>query len=214
MRTVGDMSQLDHVIIAAPDLKALADEFHQRTGIRPVPGGRHEGLGTANQLVGLGDGRYIELIGPDPDQPAPGQPRPLRVDDVTETTVVGWAVRPDDIDALVASARTAGYDPRDAEPMSRRTPDGDVVVWRLTPPAGGFDGAVPFLIDWADTPHPSHDLAGAALLSLVIHHPDADGVRSALEAVGATPLVAGVSTAESVRLQLVLDTPKGEVRFG
>ena len=49
--------QLDHIVIASPDLEALASEFHELTGVKPMPGGRHEGRGTANQIVGLGKGR-------------------------------------------------------------------------------------------------------------------------------------------------------------
>lgn len=205
------MSHLDHLIIAGPDLQALADWFHDRTGVRPVAGGRHEGRGTANQLVGLGEGRYIELIGPDPDQPDPDQPRPLRVDDVTEPTVVGWAVRPDDVDAQIVASRAAGYDPGPADPMSRRTPAGELVAWRLTPSSGGFGGAVPFLIDWQDTRHPSGDLPTVTLTELVITHPETDAVATALRAVGAEGLVTEIRDGDAAGLELVLDTPNGRV---
>lgn len=208
------MSQLDHIVIAGPDLKALAAEFQELTGIRPVPGGKHEGRGTANQLVGLGEGRYIELIGPDPDQPEPGQPRPLRVDEVTGATVVGWAVRPDDIDAQVATARDAGYDPGQPEPMSRSTPGGEVVSWRLTPPSGGLGGAVPFLIDWQDTTHPSGALPAVSLRSFTITHPDSGAVRKALAAIAALQPVSAIKQGDAVSLAVELDTPNGRVRFG
>ena len=207
------MSQLDHIVIATPDLPALVAEFHARTGVHAVAGGQHAGRGTANYLVGLGKGRYIELIGPDPAQDDPPEARPLRVDEVTGTTVVGWATRPGDIDARVQSARDAGYDPGDPSPMDRRTPDGDVLEWRLTPPSGGLGGTVPFLIDWQDSTHPSEGLASVTLLSLELTHPDPEAVRAALDAVDSLELVAEIFTG-NIGLAITLETPNGEVRFG
>ncbi|TRY17650.1 VOC family protein [Tessaracoccus rhinocerotis] len=207
------MSQLDHIAIAGPDLDALVAQFHDLTGVQPVKGGHHEGQGTANYLVGLGEGSYIELIGPDPDRPDPDQPRPLRVDEVTETTVTGWAARPDDLDALVASAREVGHDPGAVIDMDRRTPGGELVAWRLTPPTGAFDGVVPFLIDWLDTAHPSDGLPQVRLRSLTITHPDVDGVRAALASVEALDPVSAVKPG-AAGIAVELDTPKGRVRIG
>ena len=207
------MSQLDHIVIAAPDLQSLVDEFHARTGVQPVAGGQHAGRGTANYLVGLGEGRYIELIGPDPEQDDPSEARPLRVDDVTATTMVGWATRPDDIDARVRSAREAGYDPGDPKPMDRRTPDGDLLEWRLTPPSGGLGGTIPFLIDWQDSVHPSEGLPSVTLLSLELTHPNPEAVRTALDAVDALECVAEIFSG-TTGLAITLETPNGQVRFG
>lgn len=45
--------------------------FAGLTGVQPVSGGSHQGMGTTNFLVGLGAGAYLEIIGPDPNQPQP-----------------------------------------------------------------------------------------------------------------------------------------------
>ena len=62
----------DHVVIAAPDLEMAKREFEARTGVAPVDGGPHVGLGTCNALVSFaaeGQGQnYLEIIAPDPDQ--------------------------------------------------------------------------------------------------------------------------------------------------
>lgn len=207
------MSQLDHIVIASPNLTALVAEFRRRTGVQPVTGGRHEGRGTANHLVGLGEGRYIELIGPDPTQQDIREPRPLRVDEVTDTTVVGWAVRPDNLAAQLASSREAGYDPGEPAPMDRTASDGGVIAWRLTPPAGGMGGTVPFLIDWQDTTHPSVGLPALTLLSLTITHPDPAAVRAAVAAVGGLEVVTDFRQGP-VGLAVELETPNGQIRIG
>ena len=98
---------LDHLVLATPDLEATTTAVAERTGVTPVAGGRHVGVGTANTLLGLGDGAYLEIIGPDP-QAEPGHaPRPFRIDSLDRPRLVTWAVRPADLDATVATARRA-----------------------------------------------------------------------------------------------------------
>ena len=53
--------RMDHVIYAVDDLDEAAAGLFDREGLGSVPGGRHEGWGTANRIVPLGD-TYLELI--------------------------------------------------------------------------------------------------------------------------------------------------------
>ncbi len=114
---------LDHLVYAVPDL-ALAGDL----GIDLSEGGRHIGRGTRNLLADLGDGAYLEVIGPDPDQPEPDQPRPFGIDTLTEPKLVAWAVRVKDIEDVVERAKAQGYDPGPVVPMSRERPDGVLPV--------------------------------------------------------------------------------------
>jgi glyoxalase-like protein len=177
---------LDHLVLAAPDLEQAVVWFAEATGVRPAPGGSHVGLGTANHLVGLGGGGYLEIIGPDPAQPDPDQPRPFGIDALSAPRLVTWAVGTADLDVTVQRARAAGYDPGDPLAMSRRTPDGDLLAWRLTPTRWDLgNGLVPFLIDWGTTPHPTtRDLPLTPLLELSARHPDPAPVADALAALG------------------------------
>jgi hypothetical protein len=212
MRTQPAGPALDHLVFAAPDLAAAVRWFTEHTGVAPAPGGSHVGLGTANQLVDLGDGGYLEIIGPDPDQPEPGQPRPFGIDTLAEPRLVAWAVRTADISAAVHRARARGYDPGEPVAMSRRAPDGGTLDWRLT----GWrldhgDGLVPFLIDWGSTAHPtSRDLPRVALRELRATHPDPPLVRSALAAL---QVDLRVDPAEPVDLIAVVEGRDGQVRL-
>ncbi len=197
---------LDHVVYAAPDLQRAVSDFARRTGLMPARGGSHAGLGTANYLVDLGGRQYLELIGPDPEQPAPGGGRWLRVDRIDAPRVVTWAVRTTDIDAAVAAARANGYDPGSPREMSRATPAGELVRWRLTPP---LPGVVPFVIDWGATAHPTtRDLPRAPLVSLTATHPDPARVGSELTAVGAD---LRVDAGADASLTLTIETLHGHV---
>lgn len=172
---------LDHLVYATPDLEESVRLVAKLTGVRPVEGGPHPGLGTRNHLLGLGELRYLEIIGPDSGQPEPERPRPFGIDELTEPRLAAWAVRAADIEARVARSRTLGYDPGPIEPLSRRTPDGEVLRWRLTFP---YEPVVPFLIDWGRTPHPARRLPVVPLTAFSGTHTDPAGVRGRLAALG------------------------------
>jgi hypothetical protein len=202
---------LDHVVLATPDLEATVADFARRTGVRPVPGGAHPGRGTRNYLVSLGGSGYLEIIGPDTDQPEPPLPRPFGIDRLTGPRTVTWAISPPDLDRTVARAHAVGYDPGPVLPMSRRRPDGTLLSWRLT----SFDtahpsGLVPFLIDWTGSAHPTQaTLPQTPLLDLSARTPDPDGVRALILSLGTSlPLNSG-----PLRLSLTVDTARGPVTF-
>ncbi len=200
--------ELDHLVYAVPDLESAVADFEATTGLRPVRGGSHAGRGTANYLVGLG-AAYLEIIGPDPAQPDHIGPRPFGVEVDAEPRLVTWAVRTTDIDAAVADARRAGFDPGAVAAMSRRTPSGELLEWRLTDTdTQRLDGLIPFLIDWGATTHPtSGDLPQAELTDFRATHPDPPEVRRVLGLLGAD---LPVDAAHDATLRAVLQTPRGE----
>ncbi|MFJ9249865.1 VOC family protein [Streptomyces sp. NPDC101776] len=204
--------RLDHLVLATPELAATVADFTERTGIAPVAGGAHVGLGTRNYLVSLGGSRYLEIIGPDPEQPAPSGPRPFGIEGLATARTVTWAISPPDLDAAVAAARARGYDPGPVRAMSRRRPDGTLLEWRLTDGATAHpSGLVPFLIDWSSSPHPTTSgLPVAPLLELTATAPVPDEIRPLLSAVGAE-----LALAEGpVGLSFTVNTPRGAVTFG
>lgn len=191
---------IDHLVYATPDLDVV-----DRLGIPLSPGGRHLGAGTRNFLADLDGGAYLEVIGPDPEQPEPGQPRPFGIDSLTEPRLVAWATRVSDIAEVVERAKAQGYDPGPVLAMSRQRPDGVLLEWQLTPPQAGL---VPFLIDWGSTPHPSGDaVKGSELVSFRGFHPSPEKVHEGLNALGAELEV----SAGDLTLVATIRTPDGEV---
>lgn len=202
------MAVIDHLVYAVPELAEGIDWIERSTGIRPAIGGSHVGLGTHNALVSLGSS-YLELIAPDPSQSEPAVPRPFGIDDLDGAALITFAIRPDgddrpdstevgNIDALAAQAIVGGYNPGPIADMSRATPNGDLLEWRLTFPrlsSSGL-GTVPFIIDWGDTPQPNTTApTGIDLVSLTIEHPGTDRLRTAYSALG----LQGVDVVDSDR---------------
>lgn len=182
---------IDHLVYAAPDLDEGIGAVEDLLGVTARAGGSHDGLGTRNALLGLGGRRYLEIIAPDPGQPEPLAPRPFGIDELSSPRLVSYALRCDDVAAQLDLARAKGYDGGEVVHMSRCRPDGVLLSWKLSnrlAPAHG--GLVPFLIDWADTPHPTESLDhDVELVELTAHHPDPEAVAADLAAVGSEVVV-------------------------
>src|SRR5512134_2479132 len=65
------LARIDHLVYAVPDLNLGIGAVEKLLGIRATPGGQHLGRGTRNALIALGPALYLEIIGPDPQQPNP-----------------------------------------------------------------------------------------------------------------------------------------------
>ena len=58
------LNKVDHLVYATPDLAAGVDQVERLLGVKAIPGGQHPGGGTRNSLIRLGEGSYLEIIGP------------------------------------------------------------------------------------------------------------------------------------------------------
>jgi len=237
---------LDHLVYVVPNLEEGVAWFEEQTGVKPCVGGRHEGLGTHNALVSLGGGAYIELLAKDPTQAESSSASWLGVDSPA-ARLTTFCARPsasslggpsaaagagDDSARLLeetfatAKAQT-GYEAGPARDMSRRSPEGKLLRWRLAAAnhREGWDklpggGIVPFLIDWSANamPHPSETSpGGCSLESLHAHHPDPPSLQPLLASLGASSCFSPASEAllaaeaPAPRLEAKLRTPKGIV---
>ena len=181
---------IDHLVYASDDLPRASAAVADLLGVAPTPGGHHVGHGTYNELLGLGDATYLEVIGPDPEQPAPDGPRPFGIDGLARPVLVAWCVRPTrPLGEIIDEARAGGIELGDVAAMSRRRPDGVLLEWTLTFPQlnGRFGMALPFMIDWGASSHPTDALpAVVELLGLEVTHPDSQSVRTAFDIIGIT----------------------------
>jgi hypothetical protein len=204
---------IDHLVLATPDLAATVDDIEARWGVALTAGGSHVGRGTRNELAGLGGATYLEVVGPDSDQPDPPFDRPFGVDQLHEARLVAWCARPTrPLAVVVAAVEALGIDLGATTEMSRARPDGALLRWKLTFPLldAPHHGTVPFLIDWLDSPHPAASLPHeAALTRLHIMHPHADLVRAVLAEMGRSDVVE-VSSGTPL-LVAEIHTPRGMI---
>jgi hypothetical protein len=198
---------VDHLVYAAPDLEEAVDALAERLGVRASVGGRHPGRGTRNALLALGARSYLEIVAPDPSQPAPAAPLWLGVGGPALPRLTAWAAAASDVAARAAAAAARGVTVGAVGSGARERPDGVRLAWTFTDPAVVVAGGVaPFLIDWGSGPHPAETAApGLALAALHAEHPDPAAARTALDALGvaldvrAGPAPALVATVRSPR---------------
>jgi Glyoxalase-like domain len=150
---------IDHVIYAVEDVDTAAAAIAEREGLGSVRGGRHEGWGTANRIVPLGES-YLELVAVvDPEEAESSDfGRAILRGLADDRPLVGWVVATDDVDAVAKRLEL------EVEERSRETADGSTISWRLAGLERALEsGALPFFIEWgvpederpaaADAPH-------------------------------------------------------------
>jgi Glyoxalase-like domain len=169
------LTGLDHILWAAPDLGAGEKFIENLTGVVPARGGVHPGLGTRNSLLDLGSGIYFEIISPDPAQDLKDN-RGGRIAALPRPGIMTFAIRSDDLDTLSAAARREGVSLQGPVAMSRDRLDGVRLDWTIVYLEDSrFGEAIPFVIDWGTSPHPSESVpVGCQLRSFVVFHPEAD----------------------------------------
>ena len=198
-------AKLDHLAVAAATLEAGQAAVEAALGVALRPGGQHARYGTHNALLGLGAGRYLEVIAPDPAAPPPEVPRWFGLDHVGgPPRLANWIVRVEDVEAARAALPV---DPGPIVEMAR-----GALRWRITVPEDGslpLGGGCPTLITWdAGGPPPGETLpvSGVGLVRLVVRHPQGAALAAAFGPVEGVEIGTG-----DFALKAVFTTPRGEV---
>lgn len=198
--------KIDHFMYAVADLDEGMAWAEDVFGVTPAFGGSHEGLGTRNALLSLGD-TYLEIIAPDAAQSVESQ----MVEGMAELSAGGlvtWAAQ-GDLAVTKGLLEEAGISSAGPVETRRRTADGGLLVWDLLFPQGGGYG-MPFFIDWRESPHPAKTTpAGGKLVSFGISTPDAGALGAVLAGLGL-----GVEVSEGApELRVVIEGAKVAVEL-
>ena len=156
-------------------------------------------------------GCYLEVVGPDWEQPAPAGPRLFGVDSLSRPILSTFALSADDLDLMALRVRNAGFSLGPIRSMSRRSADGVGIRWRMTPPIHDlrFGRLLPFVVEWGDSPHPADRAArGCSLKHLTVHTRDVGELGARLTILGTD---VPVLQRDTPALVAVLDTPAGRV---
>ena len=191
------MIELDHVLIAVDDLEAAAKEVEKRYGLASVEGGRHQGFGTANRIVPLGEA-YLELVAVVDRAEAAASWFGSWVGGGERPRLLGWCVRTDELDTV---AERLGLTIADG---SRARPDGTVVRWRMAGlERSAEEPSLPFFIEWgAGTPYPGGALAQAATIDELQARGDRDRIA---QWIGGANIPLSVSEGDPALLAVILD---------
>jgi hypothetical protein len=197
---------LDHVLLGCNDLEAGIAEVYQRTGVKAAAGGVHPGAGTKNALLSLGPKRYLEVIAPDPLQPASSDPRLLAR--LKHPALVGWAAHRHDLNEFAVLLRGAGIECVGPNPGSRARPDGTTLKWKTLALKDDHDGVLPFFIEWdSHSLHPSVDAPeGCRLTDFRIDTPDPSGLKVLADKL---QLDVQIRQSDKPRLAATIVGPKG-----
>lgn len=200
---------IDHLILGVDDLERGMAEFEKKTGVKPAKGGVHPGRGTQNALVGLGGGRYLEILAPSRE---PGT-QPDGRTAFSTLTPAGWALHTSDLGGVVTTLRGAAFKVSDPRAGARNRPDGAKLAWQAADVSGaGLEGA-PFFIQWGQgSAHPSGDApTGCTLVGVRMTEPDPAPLARFFRAVRLdVPAAKGAKRA----MAITLACPAGKVTFG
>jgi hypothetical protein len=100
--------RIDHVIYGTADLDVAAARVKAELGLTAIAGGRHDGVGTHNRIVPLGDGSFLELLAVADPQEASGSElgAVLQAAIARGDGLLGWAVAVDDVRPVAARLGT------------------------------------------------------------------------------------------------------------
>ena len=202
-------NQIDHIIYTASSLEEGMDQIEALLGFRPIVGGQHPKWGTHNALLSLGNA-YLEVLAPDPSLAIPAKGLWMSEQFKSQPQLSTWVLQTDSIEQLREKAKSDGIALGPIESGKRQKPNGEWLKWQLTDPyALPFGGALPFLISWGDTPHPSQSVPQAGkLVELTIHHPKAADVTEKITSLGVS---ISVQQASEAKLTASIQTSRGEV---
>ena len=201
---------IDHIAFAVPDLTWGIEYIKEKTGIQPVIGGQHQGLGSWNALLSLGPEVYLEIIAPDPKQAI--KPVWLGLKDLQSPKLTRWAAKSDRIDLLYDAAKKMNINIGSVSPYQRIKGDGSLLSWKLSDPLTDTgDGLIPFFIDWGNSAHPELDLEkGCELISLEGIHPEPDRIQKVNDLLKVSiPIHYGANPQLIARI----NTPKGLIEL-
>jgi hypothetical protein len=201
---------IDHVILGCNDLDAGIDYVFRRTGVRAAAGGVHPGAGTKNALLSLGALRYLEILAPDPLQPASTDPR--HVANLKSPAWVGWAIHRPDLNEFASVLQRGGVECVGPKPGSRSRPDGSTLRWKSLTLKDDNDGVLPFFIEWdSNSLHPSVDApSGCRLADLRIDTPNPDGLKALAAKL---QLDVQIRQSNELRLTATIVGPRGSLRL-
>lgn len=148
------MLELDHIVIATPDMNEIISQYGNQFAIKAVKGGVHEEWGTYNYLSFFSNNGYLEFLGIDNIEKAKDSENPLiqHLVYVIEENINGafqFALRTKQLDKYVNHFEKNNITYKGPFSAQREKPDGTTLKWRMLFPDYNYKNeTLPFLIEW------------------------------------------------------------------
>lgn len=133
---------IDHIVIAGPELDTLTETFRS-LGFSVVGGGKHP-IGSYNNLIGLADGAYIELLSFYEHSPNHYWWDALHS---RGGGLIDFCMQTDDIRGDYAVFQAQGVEMSPLVGLSRVRVDGYQLAWLNNEIYGEYQGLIPFVIE-------------------------------------------------------------------
>jgi len=204
------MKTIDHLVYCVPNLQEGIQEIKHKFGVEPSYGGRHLEQGTHNALLNIGNQIYFEILAPDPDNKNIDPPRWMGIDLLTIPKFTRWGVKSDTLKEDLEILKKINPSLAKSKVGKRQKKDGSMLNWELSIPLPQPEvEAVPFLIDWKGSEHPTNSLSQhCELLQFSIHHPQPDELALILKSLN---IKVNIQEAEEIALVAEIKTPKGKI---
>ena len=196
---------LDHLAVAGATLEEAVAHTEDALGIALGPGGSHARYGTHNRLIGLEDGLYLEAIAIDPDTQPQERPRWFNLDRLNgPARLSNWILRAEDLEA-----EKSLLPPHAQRHVAMQRGD---LRWLMTVPADGllpYDNIFPAVLQWqAEPPAGKLPQSGCRLTRLILSHPEAAALQTALNRILDDPRVKVEQGAPAMMAEF--ETPHGK----
>ena len=198
---------IDHIALCGSDTRQAAKYVETITGVTPQLPDPKPGQFYWSAIVSLGEGRFLEILGPNPEYRGfnPLIETVRRFDSIRP---VFWYVGTDDFEAFSNASKKAGAP---VEKVRRVTYESASVTFDYTSGivGPGFRSARPCVIQWRKRPPYVGDEEVLKLRALRLFDPKADRLRRLFDTLGIDQQV----DVGPAMIAVDLDTPNGPVTF-
>lgn len=206
-------NEIDHIVLAAPDLELAIEEFEAMTGVAPVHAHSVKGLGIKCAHVSFNDSSYIEIIAPDHDGEAGVIGKLLMQRKLKKLTPFHFAIRSSRLSSLKKEVAAFGYTPDHITLFSGKE-DGMPHNWETMYLYGHkIGGSCPFFIQWDDESiHPCISIPVIGKLrKFHIRAPEDDPIHQLMKHVAVEGV--HVEIGDKPRMSFQFTSPNGVVKF-